>query len=113
MGRPKRTAEDQALIATMGRRLRWVREAYDMTQGQMARAVGLDQTTWSYYESGKRWPDQFAAVRLVARLKISVAYLLEGSLDGVERELAIRLAASHPELVPPRGKEPHTDRARA
>jgi transcriptional regulator with XRE-family HTH domain len=88
-------------MAEMGERLRWVRQALGKTQKEMATAVGLDQTAWCLYESGKRWPDQFAAMRLIAKLKITHAYLLEGSLEGIEHELAIRLAAHHPELVPP------------
>lgn len=113
MGRLKRTPADVALMRTMGARLRWVREAYGKTQEQMAAAVGIDQTTWSYYELGKRWPDQFAAPRLIAKLKISREYLLDGSLEGVERLLAIRLAASHPELASPMSKAPRKSRLRA
>ncbi|HEY6254509.1 MAG TPA: helix-turn-helix transcriptional regulator [Xanthobacteraceae bacterium] len=109
-GRPKRTEADRALMAAMGMRLRWVRDALDLRQHQIAEAVGIDQTTWSLYELGKRWPDQFAAARLIAKLKISHAYLLEGSLEGVERELAIQLAARHPELAAPINTEPRKDR---
>ena len=36
----------------------------------------------------------------MAKLRISREYLMEGSLEGVEADLAIRLAAAHPELVP-------------
>lgn len=92
----------------MGRRLRWVREALGQSQGQIAEAVGVHQTAWSLYERGLRWPDQFEAVRLIAKLRISREYLLEGDLSGVERELAIRLAASHPELVKPNNTAPRT-----
>jgi transcriptional regulator with XRE-family HTH domain len=90
-----------------------VREALDMTQLQMATAVGIDQSAWSHYELGRRWPDIGTAMRLVAKLKISLPFLLEGSLEGVERELAIRLAAYHPELVLPRRTEPHMDKLQA
>jgi transcriptional regulator with XRE-family HTH domain len=92
----------------MGKRLRWVREALGKSQQEMADAVGVHQTAWSLYERGHRWPDQFEAVRLMAKLQLSREYLLEESLQGVERELAIRLAARHPELVPPNDKAPRT-----
>lgn len=105
MGRPPRTTADRQLMRDMGMRLRWVREALGETQERMAQRVGVHQTAWSLYERGRRWPDQFEAVRLIAKLQISTDYLLCGSLRGVERELAIRLAAHHPELVRP------TDRA--
>jgi transcriptional regulator with XRE-family HTH domain len=102
MGRPARTEADRELMKQMGERLRWVREAKGWSQQQIATFVGLDQTAWSLYERGLRWPDQFAAARLIAKLKISREYLLDGLLDDrVEPALAIRLGAAHPELVPP------------
>jgi transcriptional regulator with XRE-family HTH domain len=100
-------------MAEMGQRLRWVRDIYGKSQAKMAAEVGIDQTAWSLYERGQRWPDIAQAARIVAKLKISLAYLLDGSLEGVERELAILLAADHPQLVLPRRKEIHMDRVRA
>jgi transcriptional regulator with XRE-family HTH domain len=100
-------------MAAMGRRLRWVRDIHELSQAQMAEAVGIHQSAWSLYEAGKRWPDIAQAARIVAKLKISLAYLLEGSLEGVERQLAIRLAACHPELARPKRTEPHMDRLQA
>jgi len=87
-------------------RLRWVREALGKSQEDMAGIIGVHQTAWSLYERGERWPDQFEVPRLVAKLQISLAYLRDGSLEGVERDLAIRLAANHPELVAPIRKGP-------
>lgn len=95
----------------MGERLMWVREvsgdpssSRKVSQEKMASLIGVHQTAWGLYESGKRWPDQFELVRLLAKLKITREYLLYGCLDGVERTLAIRLAAAHPELVAPKSK---------
>ena len=109
MGRPSRTAEDRLLMAAIGTRLFWVRKALGLSQQAIADRLGIHQTLWSLYERGRRMPDQFAAARLIAKLKISQAYLLDGSLDGVERTLAIRLAADHPELAGPIDKGQHTD----
>lgn len=109
MGRPGRTVADKALMAAAGRRLRWVREILQMSQAQIAEAVGITQSAWSLYELGKRWPDQFEAIRLMAKLKISQQYLLGGSLEGVERDLAIQLAAHHPELVIPTNRADYRD----
>jgi transcriptional regulator with XRE-family HTH domain len=102
-----------ALMRTIGLRLRWVRDALGMTQEQIASAVGIAQDAWSLYELGKRWPDLGTASRMIAKLKITHAYLVEGSLDGVERQLAIRLAAYHPELALPTRTDHHMDRLRA
>ncbi len=86
-------------MAEMGRRLRWVRDARGLSQQAMADMVGVHQTAWSLYERGMRWPDQFEAPRLAAKLQVTLDYLRGGSLEGVEPALAIRLAAAHPELV--------------
>lgn len=90
----------------MGERLRWVREVLGRAQQDLADLIGVHQTSWSLYERGLRWPDQFEIVRMISKLKISREYLLEGNLDQVDRDLAIRLAASHPELVQPIRKGP-------
>ncbi len=107
MGRPPRTTADRALMKAAGTRLRWVRDIRGESQEEIAEHVGVHQTTWSLYERGERWPDEFEAARLLGKLKISREYLLEGGLQGVERELAIQLAARHPELAGPTDKEPH------
>lgn len=96
-----RTDDDRELMKQIGQRLRWVREALGLTQEAMAEHVGVHQTAWSMYERGRRMPDPFAMVRLCGKLRISREYLLEGTLDEVEPKLAIRIAARHPELVPP------------
>lgn len=98
-GRPARTVADRQLMQEAGRRLRWVREAIGRSQAEMAETIGVHQTAWSLYERGARWPDAFEAVRIMAKLGISREYLLDGSLQGVQPELAIRLAARHPELA--------------
>lgn len=99
MGRPSRTAADRALMAHIGERLRWVREALDLSQTEIGAVVGVTQTAWGKYEQGIRTPDQFKIPEVLSRLRISREYLLGSTLDGVERNLAIRIAAAHPELA--------------
>jgi transcriptional regulator with XRE-family HTH domain len=67
----------------------------------MAEIVGVTQTAWGKWELGQRTPDRYKLPKVVALLKISMEYLLGHTLDGVERNLALRIAAAHPELVPP------------
>jgi transcriptional regulator with XRE-family HTH domain len=110
MGRPVRSDADRLLMKQMGERLRWIREALgNPSQEKLATLIGVHQTSWSLYERGLRWPDAFEIVRIISKLKISREYLVEGRLDGVERDLAIRLAAAHPELVRPIDTGPHMD----
>ena len=110
-GRPARSVADRQLMQEMGIRLRWVREAMGLSQTAMADVVGVHQTAWSLYERGLRWPDQFEALRMMAKLGITRLYLLEGSLQGVQPPLAIRLAARHPELADSVGTGLGTDTA--
>lgn len=100
-------------MVLIGQRLRWLRDALGASQQQMADQVGVHQTMWSAYENGKKSPDQYAMTRMAGKLKISIPYLLEGSLEEVDREVAIRLAAAHPELVEPTGRAPHKDKPRS
>ena len=111
MGRPRRSVADRQLMRDVGQRLRWVREARGMTQAEIAALVGLSDSAWSLYERGLRFPDTFEATRLLAKLRISREYLLEGKLAGVETGLAIRLAAAHPHLAKTIGMAPDTDMA--
>jgi transcriptional regulator with XRE-family HTH domain len=98
-GRPARSVADRDLMKVVGRRLRWAREALELTQEQIAGMVGLDHSTWCYYEQGKRFPDPIKLPAICARLNVDNNYLMNGSLDGVERNLAILLAARHPILA--------------
>jgi transcriptional regulator with XRE-family HTH domain len=100
LGRPPLDADDIARMALIGQRLRWVREAMGMSQAAVAALVGVHQAAWSKYELGQRLPRPEAVARICAKLQLTVQYLLEGQLDGVGRDLAIHLAARHPELVP-------------
>jgi transcriptional regulator with XRE-family HTH domain len=83
----------------MGRRLLWVRQAMGLNQTEAARIVGLTQTAWSSYELGKRCPDQFELPRLIAKLKITREYLMEGDLSGIDRGLAAKIADTTPEAT--------------
>jgi transcriptional regulator with XRE-family HTH domain len=109
-GRPKRRDADKAFMREMGTRLRWVREVLDLTQIEAADLVGVHQSTWSKWEIGTRWPDMYEMPRLADKLQITPNYLLNGSLQGVERELALGLAARHPQLVLSRNMDLHRGR---
>jgi len=101
-----KTAQGKAMVRHIGERLRWVREAYGLSQAEMARLFGIDQTTWGKWETGARALSIQKMPEVVARLKISVDYLIGNTLEGVERDLAIRLAAAHPELAASRRTGP-------
>lgn len=92
-----------------GQRLLWAREILGLTQAEVGDLIGVTKDAVGLYERGLRWPDEFRALKMLSKLKISRAYLVEGSLQGVDRELAILLAAAHPELARPRDRASDTD----
>ena len=99
LGRPAAPPEKAELMKRIGERLRWVREVHGKSQAEMGALFGISGNAWGKIELGKRLPDRFRLPEIVARLAISMEYLKDGSLDGVERSLAIHLAAAHPELA--------------
>jgi len=70
-----------------------------MTQGEMAELIGVDQSAWSKYESGKKLPDTFRLRAICARFKVSYEYIYVGTLIGVHPRLAMELAARSPILA--------------
>ena len=84
----------------LGVRLRWAREAENKTQADMCRLLDdMDPSTWNRWEHGSRYPDPVVMVRLCERFGLTMDYLYRGKLAGVREDMALRLAARHPELV--------------
>lgn len=83
---------------TLGRRLQWARELVSGSQSQLARDVGVERSMIQKIEAGQRNPSIFLLQSLCHVLRISPQYLLSGSLQGVDGELAVMLLERHPEL---------------
>ena len=92
--------------AMVGRNLRWVREIVSPSMSDCARMLGVEVGTWSLWELGKRYPDPAAMVRFCTSTGVTMDFLYRSDLRGVAEDAQIRLAAYHPELVPPMDK-PH------
>ncbi|MBR3704131.1 MAG: helix-turn-helix transcriptional regulator [Oscillospiraceae bacterium] len=61
----------------MNTRIRTLREDRDLTQTQVAEALGISQRKYSYLETGvQQWTDELL-VRLAGFYQTSVDYLLE------------------------------------
>lgn len=83
----------------VGLRVKWVREAADLTQDQMCKLLEVaSQSAYSRWESGDNLADPFTMLRFAARMRVSFEYIYRGSLVGVHPDLAARLEADHPEL---------------
>ena len=57
------------------RRLRDLREDHDMTQDQLVAALGLNKTTYTNYEQGKREIPFQLAIRLAKLYNVSLDYI--------------------------------------
>jgi transcriptional regulator with XRE-family HTH domain len=87
-GRPK-VRRYRSFLLDLGPRLRAFRQEHDLTQGEVARALGLtDRSAITGWEKGTTVPDGLARERLVA--------LLEGRLWG-ELRLAMVVGEGMPE----------------
>lgn len=100
MAKAKRPESYTAIQMAIGERCRWVLEETNPNQTALASELELDASTINKYIQGTRAQSVFFIRNFAARFRVSTDYLLCGVLTGVEeRNLALRLAAKHPELV--------------
>jgi len=85
----------------IGRRITWAREALGYNRSELSRELGIDPAFVGKIETGLRIPSVFLVMSLCHVLHISPQYLLWGSLQGVDGELAAKLGGAHPELLQP------------
>jgi transcriptional regulator with XRE-family HTH domain len=60
----------------IGGRLRWWRQRRHLSQAELARRVGVTQSTLSHYESGKRDPTLGIFLTLIEALDVEPAVIL-------------------------------------
>ena len=68
------------------RRLRDLREDHDLTQDQLVAMLGLNKTTYTNYEQGKREIPFALVIRLAKLYNVSIDYIAE--LADLPRPLA-------------------------
>ena len=108
MSRQARPEGVTLIQAGVGQRIRWVRELLIPNRSEAARLLGIDPSTLAKIESGDRAPSIFNVIEIANRFRVSTDFLLRGLLIAqTDHELALTLAARHPELVLPRD---YTDR---
>ncbi len=59
------------------RRLRYLREDHDLTQDQLVAMLGLNKTTYTNYEQGKREIPFALVIRLAKLYNVSIDYIAE------------------------------------
>jgi transcriptional regulator with XRE-family HTH domain len=100
--RPKPAADD--LLATQftaaaARRIQMLATVADLSQSEIARAVRVDQSTVNKWFAGTRLPSVYQMALLAQEYGASLDFIYRGSLLGVRLDLAVKLAATYPELV--------------
>ena len=88
-----------AIQKDVGNRIKWARELVEPNRAAFARLMGVDRTTLQKIEDGDRPPSIFNVLDLAHRLRVTPSYILDGSMRGIDGELAALLVARHPELV--------------
>lgn len=69
---------------SIGKTIRILRAAHDLSQGKLARAVGVSPGYLSLVESEKREPSLGFLERVAAHFRLPVAYLLLSEENGTE-----------------------------
>lgn len=106
---------DSDFFRLVGERIRAIRKLGGENQTEVATLMGVDQSTWSKWETGKRIPNPARMARFVARAKASLDLIYRGVPANTHPALVRLLRAAHPELVEPeptdRGPDTGTDLA--
>lgn len=92
------TSEAQRLAEDMGRRLRWVREAFGLSTTQLAAHFNLDEAAIRNFEKGRRGLSAPFIATVCHFLRITPQYLFYGDVADIDPELRAILVRQHPEL---------------
>lgn len=88
-----------ATIIATGKRLRAIRDLAGVTQEALCELLGVDQSTYSKWEKGKRVPDVLVMTAFAARFKTSLDFLYRGAPIGMHPDLVHLLRTGYPSLV--------------
>lgn len=72
------STKENRVAPGLGGRLRDARKRAGLTQVQLAKAVGIDESGLNAWERGGRLPETQSLVRLSETLDVSIDYLLRG-----------------------------------
>jgi transcriptional regulator with XRE-family HTH domain len=77
MKKPPAIKRDNPDLRTMGRRLRELR-GFDLSQGELAKELGISQSQLSKYERGVAAPPADILLFIKQRFQVSIDWLLTG-----------------------------------
>lgn len=68
----------------IGKRLKEIRKQHCMTQKNVAESLGIDRTTYTFYEIGKTRPSYIVLLKLANIYNVSLDYLLGRDFEKVK-----------------------------
>lgn len=71
---------------TLGERLKRLRKIHGFTQQQVADALNLDRSTYTYYEVGKTEPNHRTTIKLARIFEVSVQEIITGEMVPVSND---------------------------
>jgi transcriptional regulator with XRE-family HTH domain len=78
-----------------GMRIKWAREIVQPNRYEFARTLGIDPSTIRNIENGKANPGPQLLHWICHSLRISLDYIVDGTLNGVDPHLAYALGERH------------------
>jgi len=105
MVRPNRSTEAAKVAVAppyaleVGARIRCTRELFEITQAELAQALGVNPSAVSHYESGNYQMQYDAIVRFVFAFGVDANWLLYGDTTGLPRLLRAHFEREFPDLV--------------
>ena len=92
MGHNKTRKGRVARLIRMGKKLKRLRENFNLTQQQVAEALGIDRSTYAYYELGRTTPDLDKIDKLQRLYQVQYQDLIE--YDEEENQMQLRDSGS-------------------
>ena len=82
---------------SIGKRLRIIREGYDLKPSEIADILGIERTYWSRFEGGKRVVSNEVAYLLTEKFGVTTDFILLGRWDKLPLDVAERLRKVAPQ----------------
>lgn len=83
-------------LLEIGDRLRAVREALELSQTDISRAIGVRANTYNQWENGKRLIDPLVASRLCDQFGVTMDWIYRGNMSSLPQHLAAKLVRVDP-----------------
>lgn len=84
----------EMLPENIGKRMKLLREAFDLQPSEIADMIGIERTYWTRFEKGHRPISDIAAYLLVDRFGITLDWLILGRWDKLPLDVANKLRSA-------------------